>query len=450
MVGKRARMLASIPNRARAAGSTDIAPMMQSRTRAGAYAQKLLRIALPWAVRLMAAATWLACNVPEPDAASGGVHLPATACGRGVVILESDYASTNVALASFDGAVVSGSFISSGSRHPGLSMALSGDVVTPRERPLSGSVVLLDRYPNAVVTWVDPESAIVQAQLSVATGFASNPHDYIELGDGRAYVSRYETNPAPGREAWDDGGDLLIVNLAPAAIEGRIALSRPDDGVLLPRPDRMLRAGGHVWVLLQRFDASFSRAGDARIAGVDAARDRVDWVVDLPGVASCGGIELSASGARVAVVCSGTFGEGAAQSDRSGVVLLDATVSPPVETRRFDAAAVLGAPLAPAVGFLDDNHVLGVAYGDLVAGRADNLYAIDLVSGAIEQVHAAGQAFVLGDIRCSAACGGPCLVADAELGGLWSWRLDGGAALQSAALPVSDAVGLPPRGLGGF
>ncbi len=392
-----------------------------------------------------------ACNVPAPPPSSGGVHVDEGPCGRGVVVVESDYASTNVALAALDGTLLSGSFVSSGAQAPGLSMALSGDVVAPSARPDSDRVVLIDRYPNGVLTWVDPETATVQHQLSVSTGFASNPHDYVELGDGRAYVSRYETNQAPGREAWDAGGDLLIVQLEPPSIVGRVPLAQPDDGTLLPRPDRMLRMGGHVLVLLQRFDLSFGVAGDARIAGVDSAHDSVDWVVTLPGYASCGSMQVSPSGDSIVVVCSGAFRDQAAQLGRSGVVVLDATVSPPVESVRFDTATQLGAPLAPALGFLDDSHVLGVAYGDLVAGRGDQAYVLDLQSGAVQVLATSAEAFEFGDIRCASSCAAPCLLADAQHNSLQRWELNAaGDMAQLSSVPITDSIGLAPRGLGGF
>jgi len=392
-----------------------------------------------------------ACNVPDPPAPTGGVHVSMGPCGRGVVVVESDYASTNVALAGFDGTVLSSSIVSSGTRSPGLSMALSGDVVAASARPASDFVVLIDRYPNAVLTWLDPETAEVRGQLSVATGFASNPHDYLEIGGGRAYVSRYESNPSPGREPWDGGGDLLVVSLWPPAIVGRVDLARPDDGPWLPRPDRMLLFGQHALVLLQRFDESFSSAGDGRIVGVSLAGDTVDWMVDMPGLASCGAMVLSPSRDRLAVACSGVFQDQAGQIDKSGVVLLDMTTIPPQPLRRYGVALDLGAPLAPAIGYLDDTHLVGVAYGDLVANRGDQVYSLDLSSGVVDVLSRSSQAFVLGDIRCASACGAPCLLADAERMALRRFALGAtGAVDELPAALVNDAIGLPPRTLGIF
>lgn len=390
------------------------------------------------------------CNVPDSSPSTGGVDVPNGPCGRGVVVIESDYSSTNVALVGFNGATYSGSFLSSGSLSPGISMALSGDVVAPLERP-SSSIVLLDRYPNAVLTWADPVTAGVTAQLSVAAGFASNPHDYLDVGDGKAYVSRYGSNPSPGKQPWDQGGDLLVLQSNPPSIRGRIDLRQPDDGDLLPRPDRMIRLGSSVAVLLQRFDATFSRAGDGRVVGIDPSADRIAWRIDLTGFASCGAVARSPSGATWIVVCSGTFQDGAAQLQRSGIAVFDATSEPPLEIRRYDAATRLGAPLAPAIGYASETLVVGVAYGNLDAPTGDRLFSLDLASGEVTTLLETSEPFVLGEVRCARECGEPCLVADAQSRGLRVWRAtESGVMQQEAMVGLSDGVGLPPRSLGGF
>ena len=53
---------------------------------------------------------------------------------------------------------------------------------------------------------VVPATADVLAQLSVGTGFASNPHDYLEVAADKAYVTRYDSNPHPGSENPAKGG----------------------------------------------------------------------------------------------------------------------------------------------------------------------------------------------------------------------------------------------------
>ncbi|HEV8244312.1 MAG TPA: hypothetical protein VGP93_00955, partial [Polyangiaceae bacterium] len=154
------------------------------------------------------------CNVESTDKSTGGVDVVGDErCPAGVIAVLGDYMSTQVALLDNDGQALSDSFLSSGSTEAsGLAAPLSGDVVPPSSRPDSGEVVLIDRFGTDVITWADPASAEVRTQLPVGTGFSSNPHDYLELSSSKAYVTRYEDNAAPGQQAFDDGGDVLIVD----------------------------------------------------------------------------------------------------------------------------------------------------------------------------------------------------------------------------------------------
>src|SRR5690606_21913440 len=102
---------------------------------------------------------------------------------------DESYASANVALVGLDGSTLSGSFISSGSAAPSLNAALSGDVTLPGQR-MTGDIVLIDRFPNSVLTFVDVQTAEVTRQIPVRTGFDSNPQDFLELSAGKALVSR--------------------------------------------------------------------------------------------------------------------------------------------------------------------------------------------------------------------------------------------------------------------
>ena len=228
------------------------------------------------------------CGAPAPPPGTGGGNLPEGQCGRGLVVVQSDYQSTNVSLLARDGTVASSSFISSGSADPGLSAALSGDVAAPTARVTGDQVVLLDRFPASVVTWVDRETAEVSGQLDVRTGFSSNPQDVLEVG-GATLISRYETNPAPGKEPFDAGGDLLIVDPAGPTITGRIDLS---DGVsnapeALPRPSRMVGVEDGVVVLLEAISEDFSSFADSRLALVDPTAEAIVDVLVLDGLAGC-------------------------------------------------------------------------------------------------------------------------------------------------------------------
>jgi len=389
----------------------------------------------------------IACGVPDPPPPTGGVRLGPTggSCPRGWAVVSTDYASTSVAVLGEGGAVLSGAMISSGSAGTGTSAALSGDVVLPRDAPTSGHLVLLDRYPNAVLTWLDVEQGRVLGQARVATGFPSNPHDYVEVSATKAYVSRYGKNPKPGREAMDAGDDVLVLDPTTFAITGRIDLDAYGDG-FLARPDRMLRLGSTVLLLLGRTDAGYKNAGDGRIVGLDVASDTPRFAVDLPGVANCGGFDASPTKTTLAVSCTGIFADGGGQLARSDVVVLDATTAPPTVRRRYAVASGLGAPLAPALAFDGETRLLGVAYGEL-ARRGDVLFALDLASGDVRTLATSARPFTFGDVRCS-SCTGACLFADAERGTVRRFQWNGVAYAELPEVRIDAAGGLPPRVLG--
>lgn len=407
-----------------------------------------IALAQEWSRGLALAGCLAACNVPRAPASSGGVELDGGGedggahCPSALVVANSDYASTNVSILSPAGVVLSESIISSGSATAGLTTALSGDVVVPLAST-PRQIVLIDRYPNSVVSWVDPSTAAVVHQLNVGTGFAANPHDYVAISDTKAYVSRYETNPNAGRQPYDGGGDLLIVDPSKADVTGRVPFD--SSGAFLPRPDRMLRVGDEVWVSLHRFDADFSDAGDARIAGVSTADDSITWTLDLPGVASCGGLTRTPSGNLVAVSCSGLFDS---PNERSAVVLLDASQHPPVEKRRFAIASQLGSPPGTALAFANDVLLLGTTLGDVQAGRNDLAFSVDVESGATEVIADAGTSFVFGDVRCAPNCTDLCFLADAHANVLRVWKVNGSALAARESVPVDPGIGLPPRSIG--
>jgi hypothetical protein len=393
----------------------------------------------------------LACGSADPPPPSGGVLLPARVgtCARGWAVVSSDYASTSIAILSQDGTTLSGSMLSSAAPASGASAALSGDVVVAREWPPASDpdvLFVVDRYPNAVVTRVALGTGDVVAQRSVATGFASNPHDLLALGDGRAYVARYGTNPKPGREPLDGGSDLLIVDAKTLAPLGRVDLAGAG-GNLPARPDRLIRAAPYVVALLGRIDTAFKDAADGRLAALDPKADALTFTTDLTGVANCGALSLSQDGTTIAVTCSGVFADGPTQLDRSDVVLVDATKSPFSMTQRLAVAKPLGAALAPAIAW-DEGRLVGIAYGsnDSTNPRGDVLWTVT-PGGAPVVIATASKAFVLGDVVCS-ACSKQCLVTDASNGTVRRFRWSGTAYEELVPTKIDGAVGLPPRTFG--
>jgi hypothetical protein len=390
------------------------------------------------------------CGLSPAASGSSGVNGlgggASGACPAALTVVDSDYMSTNVSVVSPTGTVLSASIVSSASTPPGLTAALSGDVITPLAKPPSGDLVLIDRA-NGAIDWIDATTGVVKDQLSVATGFYSDPQDYLEVSATKAYVTRYMDNTTSSTMPFSQGGDVLIVDLTSHAITGRIGMTDPDDGALWPRPDRMLSVNGAVWVSLERLDATYMSSGDARIAGVDPSTDARTFELDLTGLVSCGGLAISPSGKVVAASCSG---EGAEQTNvaTSGIVLLDATQSPPVVLERFPTSK--GGAVGPSIAFASETTLVGFLYGDLTITppRNDVAFALDTTTGAMTTLLDAGAPFVLGDVKCTPGCADTCVMADAHANGLRVWDITASGLTLASTVSVDPKIGLPPRNLG--
>ncbi len=409
----------------------------------------------------------VACNVDSAPASTGGVlfdsgsvppgdagaHADAAAraaCESGVVIVTSDYTSTNIAVSRLDGTTVSGSFVSSGATKPGLTLALSGDVDVPFIAPPSGRVLLLDRYGTNVLTWMTLADATVIAQLPVGTGFESNPHDYLEVGAHRAYVSRYGTNPSPGVQPFDQGGDLLIVDTEAPVITGRIAIPE-ENPALEPCPDLMTWIGAEVVLTLGRSSADLSLVGDGRFVGISPATNAIDWTVNVTGLKGCGRVAASPSGRVAAIACSSQENTTTGQFDpaMSDVVLYDATQSPPKEMRRLGLGVQLAAGLQPTLTFASEDALVAMTYGGN-ATPGDTVFAVNATTGHVMPLGQATMPYVLGGLHCSPGCGDVCILSDAEKNKLRRWQVDSGALRPLDDVTVDSVVGLPPRDIGGL
>ncbi len=399
-----------------------------------------------------------ACNVASPPEGTGGVDSGpseggASSCGSAVTVVCSDYKTTNIAIAKPDGTPLSRSFVSSGSTTSGISLALSGDVDVPFVPPASGRVVIIDRYGTDVVTWMDLAKATVLAQLKVGTGFESNPRDYVEVDAKRAFVSRYGTNATPGTEAFDQGGDLLIVDTEKYAITGRIAMPE-ENPALQPCPDTMNRVGTDVVVTLGRFSADFSQVGDGRFVGVSPSTNAIAWTVNVTGLQSCGRLAISPSGTVAAIACSSfenttTYTYDPAHSD---IVLYDATRSPPVETKRLGLGTKLNAGIQPQIAFAGEETLFALTFGGNATAGA-TAFSVATPTGAVTMQATATGAYALGGLRCSPGCGDVCLLGDADNGVkslLHRWHFASGKLAMLSDVTVDTTFGLPPVDVGGL
>ena len=396
---------------------------------------------------VLAALAAVGCNAPDPLPPTGGTDAGAGACGRGVVVVGSDYQSSNVSLVSWEGAVLSASLLSS------ASAGVGGDVVVPTETQSGPRLAVIDRYPEAAITWAAVESGAIEGQLAVADGWRANPQDLIEVG-ARAYVTRHD--PAPDGT---EGSDVLVVEPATPAAVGRIELVAAIEGApsgTLPRPTRMVRDGDLVHVLLAPSSITFTETVPSRVVTVDPSGDAIAAVHEIAGLHGCLGLAVAPGGGRLAVSCPGNFlGGSSPDATQSGVVVLDRSGSSLSEVRRFTAAEVGEGPFGFSVTFASADVVLAATIGALGDGeepaRDDTVVRLEVTTGAAEVVlRSDGEPFTLGEVRCAPACGA-CFATDAGRDALMRFTLDDGARLAAPTeVPVAREVGLPPRYLGGF
>ncbi len=387
----------------------------------------------------------VSCNVPEPPGSTGGTDEPVGPCGRGFVVVDSDYQSTNVSLVALDGRVLSSSFLSSATSGAKLSSPLSKDIVLPTSPQIAPSVVLLDRDDASVLTWIDVASAKVDHQLSV--GLKSNPHDYVPLSADKAYVTRYD--PTDG-----GGDDVAVVDPSIAAVVARIPLDQvmADSGGYLARPSRAVLSNGRVVVALEAYDATFESTTSSRLVAIDTASDQVEGVLVLEGLHGCWGLAPSPDGERVAVSCAGRFqGADGSSLEESGIVVVDG--SSLTERARFSAAAVAGTPLGSGLSWVDDRTVLAIGAGSdgaVTPPHDDVLFQLDIETGVAEVLLSSdAEPYTLGDVACAPACG-VCLAADAGRNVVQHFHLEDGALSSPRAIHLGDAIGLQPRVVGRF
>jgi hypothetical protein len=397
------------------------------------------------------------CNVSSPKG-TGGVALTPDAgtCDQGEVVLLTDYTSTQIALAAPDGTPLSPSFLSTASTTTSaISFALSGDVAPPTMRPTSGRVVLLDRYGTNVVSWADPATAKVLAQLPVGTGFESNPQDYVEGDGNKAYVSRWGVNGAPGAQKFDEGSDVIVIDTKAPAITASIAM--PTTNALPPRPAGMIRVGASIVVVLQNESQDFMTVSDSVIVGI--ANDAVAWQTPVSGLKGCNRPALSPSGKTMALSCEGQLDMNGNVMNlaESAVVLFDVTTLPPKELRRFAISDQLKNPTQDQVAFASETVVVGKTQTPLGGTTSNQAFALDTTTGKATVLLTAGldaqgkgKGIVYGDFVCSPGCAGVCLLADADVGKVQRWTIAADGLHLLTALAMDPSVGLPPIGIGSY
>lgn len=362
----------------------------------------------------------------------------------GIAVIGTDYLSTSVSIVDFENEkLFREGIITSGSSDSGLSIALSGDVVLSGIPNYKNVLVLIDRYPNSVLTFINPSDFSVMGQLSVATGFASNPQDFLWLTDHKAYVTRYETNPAPGKKDFDKGGDILVIDPTNREILSRIDIAEKETDIY-PRPTHMVFANNLVWVAIDQLNRDFSKAGNGRVIAVDTLTDMVKYDIEIESFKNCTGITHAEKHNKLIVSCSGLFHNDLNNKlGESGIVSIDLS-SDNFEIETIAEAS--GRPFGFEIEIFKDDLILCTHFGDLENNINDTLCAINLNTKAETEIHQVstpyGMGGTLADSKNSVIYVGE---ADAVNPAIYLYTfLDGEFEFKKTINPCPKS-GLPPR-----
>lgn len=370
-----------------------------------------------------------------------------------IAMVSSDYAASEIGILSRkEGALFHEAVFDSARTAPGLSAALSGDVVLPSAPNAFSWLFLIDRYPNAAVTLLDAQTFKPLVQFSVGTGYSANPQDLLVIDAHTAYVTRLNPNPHPGRQPYDAGDDILIVDPQSGAIKGRIALPEegksPNGHAYSWRPCRLRRVGRFVYASLNHLSNDFREAGAAALARIDPAEHRVERVFTFPGLANPVGLSYDPDRDTLFVACNGLYAAGAApQLAQSGLLALSgaATDEPSWRLLRRAAEDSLGRPFGFEIEHFA-GFVIAVRNGDLAAGQGDRIVAVDPESGAEQTIYTTSSAFGSGGLLAD-AFQGLLYIGDADARAPRVVRLSAANGRFRVAGETSNSpvFGLPPR-----
>ena len=381
------------------------------------------------------------------DGNNGGGPGPLT----GFAVVSSDFTSSSVSLLDTDGKVVKGDCFTSGTKAPGVTLALSGDVVLPSWTQSDNEVVTIDRT-NSVLTWLDPTTCAPLRQLDVSTGFPANPHDVVSVSATKAYVLRYELNKTPGKKQFDAGDDLLIIDPSTPAITGRIDLSsyavQVTGTTIQARADRARLIDGKLYVALSNLSGDFMTAGHGRILVIDVQTDKVTDMIEIPDLDNCSNLSYLDDKHTLIVACNGVF-TAADQAAVSGIVSIDISASPPAITHTQPAVPFANHPVFTYSGIARDGALgFTVTSGDGVT-FSDQLWTLDTAAGTVSPLTTTTDSFVYGTVLVDPDHEHVFLTdATATTPRLLVFTYANGAAPSlMTSVNVSPTAGLPPREL---
>ena len=144
----------------------------------------------------------------------------------------------------------------------------------------------------------------------------------------------------------------------------------------------------------------------------------IDYRLPLKDLKNCSRVEIAPSGKVLAVACEAYVDRKGAVADpsASGVVLLDATQTPPTEIKRLLAQDLFQGSIQSSVAFATENVVLVKTQTALGADQDNQLFALDVDTGkttllatAARTASGSGYGIAFGGMSCGSSCGDPCL-----------------------------------------
>jgi hypothetical protein len=380
------------------------------------------------------------------DAGPPGANIPRA---RGFYVYSVDYNnSLSIGAVGVDGSILSKSLLSSGSDVPGLSLPLGTDAVPATQVQSGDDLIVIDRT-NHAIDWLSL-SAEVTNQVGVGLGdFAANPYDYLQVSPELGFVSRYETNAAPGNAEYDESGDLLAINPETKQIVGRVDFNYLAEEVegLQPRPTKMVAYDGKIYVVLGMLDSGFTPLTDSLLAQVDPNTLEVTATLGL-GLTNCEDISMAPQGGLVAIVCKGGWAD-VPVTVNSGIVLVDLTKAEPSIATTYGAADLAEAAIS-TLSFASETSILFSSYGSTYPTVVpDRAFTLDLTDGSVSEPVLEAGAYQLGHIRCAAEQS-VCVVANADTFAVEFFDVEEGGVSHNQTVEFDADLGLPPRYIGVF
>ncbi|MGF1507980.1 MAG: hypothetical protein ACFB9M_00605 [Myxococcota bacterium] len=340
---------------------------------------------------------------PGPDAPTFGV-------------VRGDFSTTSIAVLAPDGSILDPAILDSGSTPPGLTTALSGDVVLANVRPADGVLNIVDRLMTDAVTRFEISTETVLGQVSAqpSESFASNPQDFALVADDSGWISRFNVNLDETADPLDQGNDIVEFDPTTFELTGeRVDLSsfdstgtaQTDDGPaevdVFARPGLVALRGDTLVVGLTLLSFGFDAASQGFVALVDVETSNVVGLELPEGLQNCGDARVVPETSDLVMIgCQGfaqPFGDPPQVRASSGVVVVRVSedgAGEIVSTWRPNADESLALSVQNVLP-IDEFTFVGNEFGAFgVSG--DEIFVVDIEADTQALLFEADEAFSVG------------------------------------------------------